>query len=137
MSKFLLQILKVATENFPWNWGSWKVGLEKILWSSSCLVNLQTAGLQHYLKLSPSQVFFKEFAQQHLQWKFSYTREVWIPKFWKLLYKSMYFLEVLMNLIGSFLRKYTGFSKSIVVCEVSRLAGFVLGYFLLKLGVTN
>ena len=42
-----------------------------------------------------------------------------------------------MNLIGSFLRKYTGFSKLIVVCEVSRLAGFVLGYFLLKLGVTN
>ena len=42
-----------------------------------------------------------------------------------------------MNLIGSFLRKYTGFSKSIVVCDVSRLVGFVLGYFLLKLGVTN
>ena len=63
MSKFLLQILKVATKKFSWNWGSWKVGLEKILWSSSCLVNLQTAGLQHYLKLSPSQVFFKEFTQ--------------------------------------------------------------------------
>ena len=31
-----------------------------------------------------------------------------------------------MNLIGSFLRKYTGFSKSIVVCDVSRLVGLLL-----------